>query len=82
MNEIKVFRCSEDAPVDRAPAGCFGVVTQADDHTLLGAVVRLPYCTNEPVIILNRLQASTDRYHGIRRVKPLAKGDAFTVTVG
>ena len=81
MNTVTINRIGKGVPISDAPAGSICEITAAEDAGLIGAICILPFCNNQAVVILNINMASTDRSLGIQRVRPLQKGDSFTVTI-
>lgn len=81
MPTVKLHKATEGRSISECNAGSYAVVTAADDPSKIGAIVRLPYSTDETVIFFDRYIASTDRYRGVTRVIPLTKGDCFSVLI-
>jgi len=67
--------------IRNAPSGSICEIIEADDYNRIGMLCLIPFCTNQGVMVLNVAMASTDKYLGIRRVRPLEKGESFTVTI-
>lgn len=79
MPKVKIDRASEERLISQCNAGCYAVVTKADCQDKVGALVRLPWASDESLIFFDRYIASTDRYRGVEKVIPLTKGDSFTI---
>ena len=83
MNKIVMHGLSTIVPYEAAPAGSICEIIDANGDTdKEGSLCIKPYCTNQAVVILNINYASTDLSMGIRTVRPLQKGESFTVTIG
>ncbi len=81
MNDIEIHKIGSGVDVSKAPAGKFCEIVEADEQWKIGCICILPFCTNQALVILNRNIASTDKYAGVKKVKPMQSGDSFTVTV-
>ena len=83
MNRIVMHGMSSSVPYESARAGSIcEIVDAGGDKDLEGSLCIKPFCTNQAVVILNRSIASSVNSMGIRTVRPLQKGESFTVTVG
>jgi hypothetical protein len=81
MHSIKIHKIKDGVPYEKAAAGSFCEIIEAEDKSMVGMICVKPFCTNQATVLLNKPIASTDRTLGIKRVHQLRAGDSFTVTI-
>jgi len=59
---IQVFEDTVKIPVKKAPAGKFAKILNGEYE---GAIVKIPYCNNQPLVFLDRDIASSDRFYSM-----------------
>jgi hypothetical protein len=55
INNIVIHRRSEGIPIEKAPAGKFCEVIEADSDWMIGTICILPWSTNHELVILNHM---------------------------
>lgn len=81
MRTIELHTSQRSVPLKNAPAGSICEILDAEDEDMIGMLCIRSFSTNQATIILNYNQASTDLTSGIKKVRPLQKGESFTVTI-
>ncbi len=78
---VKIHDLTHGIPWKKAPAGSFVSILTGEYK---GSVAKMPFCTSQAIVFLDRNIASSDRYAGMgddTRVRVLQPGESFTVTL-